>query len=188
MEVQREQAPDAGRRRSPGWHLAAARRAGASLAAARPGRPPGVGHAVGAVSDHPRVAAGKQVGDVLVGRGTAGARHGAVDLRADEVVVGGPLDVAEDAHRDVRQVGVVEAGQRERQRRVVGVGVVAHDPSRVGLVAREDVEGAVVTRTHDDVTPAATSSPWARWRMRASPSERSLSTSKTPSLKIGQFW
>ena len=61
----------------------------------------------------------------------------------------GRCDAAEDAHRHVRHARVVEPGQRERGRRVVGVDVVGHHAGRVGAVGGHHGEVAGVGADDD---------------------------------------
>ena len=139
-------------------------------------------------SDHPRVATGKQVGDVLVGRGTAGSRRW---CRRSARARGRRRWTARRRGRcpsvrapaSGRRGGTARTPATGRRRGRRGARSVPGSASSRGRTS-----SAPSSRRTTTLTPAATSSPCARWRMRASPSERSLSTSNTPSLKIGQFW
>ena len=187
VEVQREEAPD--QRRREALEGTAPLLVERSLVdRRRPGRA-GVGHGVGA---RPTIQESRPASSSAMS-GSVGGPPARVDACRRSARGRGRRRSA--ARRRGRcpsgrepWCGVVETGQRERQRRVVGVGVVAHDPGRVGLVARDGRRGC---RRRGGPRPTC------RWRSprrgrgggcgpRAS--ERSLSTSKTPSLKIGQFW
>ena len=140
--------------------------------------------------DGPGVAAADQAGQRLALVALTG--RGGGDLLARLVVVRRTLHLPEDADRRlVQHAGVGEPGERERRRRVVGVGVV---DQQVGLV---DVGGLRRPRPRRrrsgrcpwlPSTPKRIGSPWTSGMIASALVSGCLIASNAPSLKIGQFW
>ncbi len=115
--------------------------------------------------------------------GVCAARH----LLARRVVVGGPADLAEDAHHGVLEVLIATAGTARRRRpsRRRARRAPRSRPRTRRRSWPRPARSRICTTQYSPLAPKTIGSPW--WTLITRSSAPSLrSTSKEPSLKIGQ--